>query len=265
MYGLSIVLTHRVFVLCFQISCSVEYSYLILDSEATSSLQLEHFLEDYTDFMCLGKATTGDDGLNAILKYLPDVVFVRLNDQAYEYFQMVTELYQYIKQLPIFIGISKTKEHAYEAIKHNFYDYWLMPYNEFGIRKSIFKLRNYLPAEREPTTLVLKSYKDYHYLDTSEILYLKADNNATDFFMRDGSRISAFKTLKSFEKQLPQNFIRIHQSYILNTRYVSRINYGKSICFLRNTTTHLPFSRSYKENVDDLKALLSKNTISASN
>lgn len=243
----------------------MEYSYLILDADATSSLQLEHFLEDYTDFMCLGKSSSGDEGLNAILKFLPDVVFVRLNSQANEYFQMVTELYQYIKQLPVFIGISKSREHAYEAIKHNFYDYWLLPYDEFGIRKSIFKLRKHLPAEREPTTLVLKSYKDYQYLDTKEILYLKADNNATDFFMRDGSRISAFKTLKSFEHQLPQNFIRIHQSYILNTRYVSRINYGKSICFLRNSTANLPFSRSYKENVDSLKQLLSKNTISASN
>lgn len=243
----------------------MEFSYLILDGEATSSLQLEHFLEDYADFMCLGRAVSCDEGLNAILKYLPDVVFVRLNGEAGEYFKMVTELYQYIQQLPVFIGISKTKDHAYEAIKHNFYDYWLLPYNEFGIRKSIFKLRNHLPSEREPSTLVLKSYKDYHYLETSEILYLKADNNATDFFMRDGSRISAFKTLKSFEKQLPPNFIRIHQSYILNTRYVTRINYGKSLCFLRNTTTHLPFSRSYKENIDSLKQLLSRNTISASN
>ena len=238
---------------------------MILDSEATSSLQLEHFLDDYTDFMCLGKATSGDDGLNAILKYLPDVVFVRLNSEADQYFNMVTELYQYIKQLPVLIGISGTKDYAYEAIKHNFYDYWLLPYNEFGIRKSIFKLRNHLPGEREASILELKSYKDYHYVDTSEILYLKADNNATDFHMRDGSRISAFKTLKSFEKQLPKNFIRIHQSYILNTRYVSRINYGKSICFLRNTTTHLPFSRSYRVKIDELKQLLSKNTISAAN
>ena len=258
-------LTYRVFVLCFQISCSVEYSYLILDSEATSSLQLEHFLEEYNEFMYLGHATSADEGMNSILKFLPDVVFVRLNDEAKEYFHMVTELYQYVKQLPVFIGISRSKDHAYEAIKHSFFDYWLLPYNELGIRKSISKLRNHLPLERESNTLVLKSYKDYHYLDTDEILYLKADNNATDFFMKDGSRISAYKTLKSFEAQLPQNFIRVHQSYILNTKHVSRINYGKSICFLRNTTTHLPFSRSYKKNVENLKQLLSKNSISASN
>ena len=243
----------------------MEYSYLIVDSEATSNLQLEHFLDDYQDFMFLGHASSGEEGLNSILKFLPDVVFVRLNDSASEYFNMVTELYQYIKQLPIFIGISDTKTHAYEAIKHNFYDYWLMPYNEFSIRKSIFKLRNHLPTEREASTLVLKSYKDFHYLDMDEILYLKADNNTTDFFMKDGSRVSAYKTLKSFEKQLPAHFIRIHQSYILNTRFVARINYGKSVCFLKTGTEHLPFSKSYRANIDSLKERLSKNTISSAN
>ncbi|WP_420845211.1 LytTR family transcriptional regulator DNA-binding domain-containing protein [Maribacter litopenaei] len=39
--------------------------------------------------------------------------------------------------------------------------------------------------------------------------------------MKDGTVVNAFKTLKTFEKQLPQNFIRIHQSYIVNTNYVS--------------------------------------------
>lgn len=243
----------------------MEYSYLILDSEATSNLQLEHFLEDYQDFMFLGHASSGEEGLNSILKFLPDVVFVRLNEGAEEYFSMVTELYQYIKQLPVFIGISDTKSHAYEAIKHNFYDYWLTPFNEFSIRKSIFKLRTQLPEETDSSTLVLKSYKDYHYLDIDEILYLKADNNTTDFFMKDGSRISAYKTLKSFESQLPAYFIRIHQSYILNTNYVSRINYGKSICFLKTGTEHLPFSKSYRTNIDILKERLSKNTISSAN
>jgi len=215
--------------------------------------------------MFLGHASSGEEGLNSILKFLPDVVFVRLNDSATEYFSMVTELYQYLKQLPIFIGISETKTHAYEAIKHNFYDYWLMPYNEFSIRKSIFKLRSQLPEERDSSTLVLQSYKDYQYLDIDEILYLKADNNTTDFFMKDGSRISAYKTLKSFENQLPAHFMRIHQSYILNTNYVSRINYGKSVCFLKTGSEHLPFSKSYRANIDSLKERLSKKTISSSN
>lgn len=243
----------------------MDYTYTIIDSEATSQLQLEHYLEDYGDFLCVAQARNSHDGLDAILKHLPDLVFVNLNETAYEYFHMVTQLHQYVKELPLVIGISRGKEYAYEALKNNFFDYWLMPYSEFDIRKTILKLRKNMPKEVVSQTLCLKSYKDFQYLETADILYLKADNNATDFIMRDGRTISAFKTLKSFEQQLPDNFIRIHQSYILNTDYVSRINYGKSICALKSGKTQLPFSKTYKQNIDNLKTLLAKNTITSFN
>lgn len=243
----------------------MDYTYAIIDSDATSNLQLQHHLEDYGDFLCIAEARNSNDGLNVILKHLPDLVFVNLNEKAFEYFNMVTQLHQYVKELPLVIGISKGKEYAYDALKNNFFDYWLMPYSEFDIRKTMLKLRKKMPKMESSQTLCLKSYKDFQYLDTADILYLKADNNATDFIMQDGRTISAFKTLKSFEKQLPQNFVRIHQSYILNTNYVSRINYGKSICALKSGKTQLPFSKSYKQNIDELKKLLTKSTISSFN
>ncbi|MEH6679977.1 MAG: LytTR family DNA-binding domain-containing protein [Sediminicola sp.] len=244
----------------------MEYTYIVIDSEAVSHLQLEHYLEEYGEFNCSALAKNSSEGLNHILKFNPDIVFVNLNDVASEYFQMVMELHQYIKQLPLIIGISKGKQYAYDAIKNNFFDYWLLPYNEFDIRKSLLKLKKVMPKEESTSqTLCLKSYKDFRYVDTDEILYLKADNNATDFILMDGTTISAFKTLKTFEESLPKNFVRIHQSYILNTKYVSRINYGKSLCSLKHDNHHLPFSKSYKENIDSLKKLLSKNTIKALN
>ncbi|MGB5273479.1 MAG: LytTR family DNA-binding domain-containing protein, partial [Flavobacteriaceae bacterium] len=228
----------------------MEYTYLIIDSDATSNLQLRHFLEDYGDFECVQHSRDSDEGLNAILKYSPDLVFINLNEQAYEYFHMVSDLHQYVKDIPLIIGISQSKEYAYRAIKSNFFDYWLLPYNEFDIRKSLLKLKKLAPKEVEPHTICLQSYRDYQYVNTNDILYLQADNNATEFVMADGSVINTYKTLKSFEQQLPKNFVRIHQSYILNTNYVARINYGKAICNLKGRKQPLPFSKSYKGNVD---------------
>jgi DNA-binding LytR/AlgR family response regulator len=62
--------------------------------------------------------------------------------------------------------------------------------------------------------------------------------------------ITAFKTLKHFEGVLSYPFVRIHNSYILNIDYVSRIHTGNAVCHIKNTTTKLPFSKSYKENID---------------
>ena len=243
----------------------MEYTYTIIDADAGHNLQLQLFLEEYGDFACSGLAKNSTEGLNTILKHLPDVVFVNLNDKATEYFQMVTELYRYVEKIPVLIGISKSRQYAYEAIKNNFFDYWLLPFSEFEIRKTLLHLKKEVPKEHISHTLCLKSYKDFRYLETDEILYLKADNNATDFIMTDGSTVSAFKTLKTFEDRLPKNFIRVHQSYILNINYVSGINYGKSVCALKIGKVQLPFSRSYKQNIDSLKKILAKNTISTLN
>jgi DNA-binding LytR/AlgR family response regulator len=243
----------------------LEYSYTIIDSDAVSNLQLQSFLEDYGDFDCVGFSKTANEGLNNILKFNPDIVFIHLNDQAAPLFQMVTELYQYMSQLPIFIGVAKTKAHAYDAIKNNFFDYWLQPYNEFDIRKSVLKLRMREPKEKAQETLCLKSYNDFHFLDTRDILYLQADNNTTEFFMADGTVNNAYKTLKTFENKLPKNFVRIHQSYIVNTDYISRINFGKNNCALKSVAKPLPFSKSYRDNMDNLKQILSKKSVSNPN
>ncbi|MEX0273468.1 MAG: LytR/AlgR family response regulator transcription factor [Flavobacteriaceae bacterium] len=241
------------------------YQFAIVDPDATSQLQLEHFLDAHGDFSCSAVAKNADEGLNMILKYSPDIVFINLNDRAAEFFRMVADLHQYLTKLPYIIGLSKTTDHAYGAIKNSFFDYWLMPFNEFDIRKSILRLHKQMPQGKEPQMLCLKSYSDFQYINTNDILYLQADNNATDFVMVDGSVNNAFKTLKTFEQQLPDNFVRIHQSYIVNTDYVSRINYGKHQCTLASQGRHLPFSRSYRTNVDALKNKLAKKALPAIN
>ncbi|RDY61352.1 LytR/AlgR family response regulator transcription factor [Flagellimonas nanhaiensis] len=244
----------------------MEYTYVIIDADASSKLQLQLYLQEHGDFICAATAQSSEEGLDCILKHTPEVVLVNLNHDSMSYFQMISELNQYIQTLPIIIGFSTSKQHAYNAIKSGFFDYWILPHNEFDIRKTIMRLRKRHPKQLLPSTICLKSYNDYRYLDTSDILYLKSDNNATDFVMKDGNVVSAFKTLKSFEQRLPKSFVRIHQSYILNSRYVSRINYGKNICTLRNDREEeLPFSKTYKDKIDALKDMLSKSAIRALN
>ncbi|QCX00230.1 response regulator transcription factor [Aggregatimonas sangjinii] len=239
----------------------MQYTYLIIDSETTSCLELQDYLEEYPEFVAKGHCLDEKEGINGILKHEPDIVFINLDKNAKEHFGMVTELHRYIQTLPILIGISQTQEQAYMAIKNNFFDYWLMPSTELEVRKSLLKLKRRNSRNEEPLKLCLKSYRDYHYVNTEDILYLKADNNATDVFMADGTKINAYKSLKKFEQQLPDNFVRVHQSYILNTKHVARINYGKAICSLTGQNLQLPFSKTYKENIDCLKSRLSKNSI----
>ena len=109
-----------------------------------------------------------------------------------------------------------------------------------------------LENQRKQSLIIcVKSYGDYRYIDSNDVLYLEADNNSTDIHLNNGEMITAFKTLKHFENTLPNSqFFRIHNSYMININQVSRIHTGNTVCYLKNSATKIPFSKSYKENID---------------
>ena len=109
-----------------------------------------------------------------------------------------------------------------------------------------------MPVVAQPLLLCIKSYGDYRYIDANDICYFQADNNSTDIHLNNGEMVTAFKTLKHFEGILSSPFTRIHNSYIVNRNYISRIHTGNAVCYIKNTTTKIPFSKSYKENVDTI-------------
>ena len=106
--------------------------------------------------------------------------------------------------------------------------------------------------DEKPLIICVKSYGDYRFIEAKDICYLQADNNSTDIHLYNGEMVTAFKTLKHFEGILSSPVVRIHNSYIVNIDYVSRIHMGNAVCYIKNTTHKLPFSKSYKENVDSI-------------
>lgn len=108
--------------------------------------------------------------------------------------------------------------------------------------------------ELTPLMLCVKSYGDYRFIPADQICYLQADNNSTDIHLQNGEMITAFKTLKHFENVLNLPFIRIHNSYIVNMDYVNRIHLGTSVCYVKHQVQKIPFSKSYKDSVEQILA-----------
>jgi DNA-binding LytR/AlgR family response regulator len=119
-------------------------------------------------------------------------------------------------------------------------------------------IENKTTKDEKPLIICVKSYSDYRFIEATDICYLKADNNSTDIHLHNGEMITAFKTMKNFEMALSFPFVRIHNSYIVNIDYVSRIHTGNAVCYIKKTAIKLPFSKSYKENVDAILSSISK-------
>ncbi len=221
-------------------------TYIIVDFLATIDENLVNF-QSFEDYLCVGYCKDYETTLNTILVKKPEILFFHFTQEIP--LSLLYELKEFTEYLPYVIAIHNDEKMAYSALKHNASDFILLPLQEIEVRKSLYKF-SLQQQKKLAGKLCVRSNGDYHFVDLDDILYLKADNNTTDIHLISGKVISGFKTLKHYENQLPSSFFRIHNSYVVNLNYVSRINTGKSDCYLFDNTIKIPFSRTYKEQIE---------------
>ena len=264
----------------------MNYPYIIIDDDQESVLKTQAIADGFSELVFVASANNYSDGLNLILEHTPQLIFLEIdpaNKESNLSLALINELYRYLKIVPKIIITTSKKELAFDAIQYEVADYMIKPVQRIDLVKSLLKLKKAmgedevyvvqnpilsnapihsaeqtptpisvqkLPVTEQPLLLCIKSYGDYRYIDARDICYFQADNNSTDIHLNNGEMVTAFKTLKHFEGVLPHPFARIHNSYIVNRNYISRIHTGNAVCYIKNTTTKIPFSKSYKENVD---------------
>lgn len=256
----------------------MNYSYIIIDDNQESVLKTKAMADSFSELNFIASANNYDEGLNLILEHSPKLIFLEIdpsNKKSNLSLILINELHRYLKIIPKIIITTSKKDLAYESIQYGVTDYILKPLARIDFIKTILKLnksnddntvalteiavhdenskiivQHEAAALAAPLVLCIKSYGDHRYIDARDICYLQADNNSTDIHLNGGEMITAFKTLKHFEGVLSYPFVRIHNSYIVNSRYISRIHTGNAVCCIKNTTAKIPFSKSYKANID---------------
>lgn len=264
----------------------MDYSYIIIDDDQESVLKTKAIADGFLELVFLASANNYLDGVNLILEHQPKLIFLEIDPATKDSnlsLAFINELYRYLNVIPKIIITTSKKDLAFEAIQFEVADYMIKPISRIDLVKSILKLKKsigeqavilpqnpVLDQESNSITLpksmpevkkninfveqslviCIKSYGDYRYIEAKDICYFQADNNSTDIHLNNGEMVTAFKTLKHFEGILSFPFIRIHNSYILNRNYISRIHTGNTVCSIKNSTTKIPFSKSYKSNID---------------
>lgn len=232
----------------------MDFQFTIISDDSDSIEKLLELPNQFEDFVCVGYTGNEEKACDNILHFQPQIVFIDLdNKRLIDSFAFVNQLYQYLNCLPKIIAISQSKRYAYKAIKNNFLDYLLKPLVKSELRKTLMRFKK---KHSSTGQLCLKSYSDYQFLNLSEIVYLKADNNTTDFHLVSGTRVVGFKSLKIYENLLPDNFMRVHKSYIINSTLIKRISFSKNKLSLeqRSGLIDIPFSKSYQDPFSSLRS-----------
>jgi two-component system LytT family response regulator len=165
-------------------------------------------------------------------------------------------------------------KYAISAIKNNAADYLLKPIKEKELKKAIEKvlkrleeketlkqasqLQGFLDKlksdQQQDAKLMVPTKEGMTFLKVNDIIRLQSESNYTLFYLANHKKILVSKTLKNFEeKLLAYNFLRVHQSHLINLVHMKEIDHSDN-CVLMTDGSKVEISkRKKKEFLDSLE------------
>jgi len=149
------------------------------------------------------------------------------------------------------IIISANTDRAIEAFQYGVIDFVSKPVRIERLKQALDRYRNAMPHQPKPLKyLSVKKDDRVLLINIDEILYLEGCDNYVKIHLKNGEVEQHRKTLQSLEMILPDHFIRIHKSYILDIREFSNfvVRTGSKYYIELKNKSLLPVSRGkYKE------------------
>lgn len=124
-------------------------------------------------------------------------------------------------------------------------DLLLRPVCEKNLRRALDRAFMYLEANRTQIFEICSRYKKRR-IFYQDILYLESDRRYLTIYQREGQERIMMRMQDALE-QLPDYFVRCHQSYAVNLRYV--MEFSRQWIVLQTDMIKIPVSRSRYEDV----------------
>jgi DNA-binding LytR/AlgR family response regulator len=163
----------------------------------------------------------------------------------------------FIKSLavpPLVIFTTAYSEYAVEGFRVNAVDYLLKPFGLQEFQRAANRLRERLEGQKEGkegkevtegSDIFLKT--DYRIVKVSipDIRYIEAMSEYLKVWIEGMPKpIITLLSMKKMEERLPDGFMRIHRSYIINLSKIQEVNKNRVIM---DAQTYLPIGDMYKE------------------
>lgn len=227
---------------------------LIIDDEPLAAGIVEEFLRSDSRFEILEICQDGFEGLKAIQKHQPDLIFLDVQMPKITGFEML----ELLDEPPAVIFTTAFDEYALAAFDAKAIDYLLKPFSKSRFQQALNRFLERYEVEKESQNpaisslaeksqrLVVRVKNEIKIIPVDQVSYFEAADDYVNIVTESGAFLKKM-TMKSLEEALsPDRFARIHRSYILNLNEVTRIEpYEKDsyLVFLRNGKK-LPVSKT---------------------
>jgi len=225
---------------------------IIIDDEPLAAGIVREFLAEFPQFEIVDQCEDGFQAMKSIQKYQPDLLFLDVQMPKITGF----ELLELLEEPPAVIFTTAFDQYALKAFDAQAVDYLLKPFSQDRFRQAIERFLSTQEKEidtsgiqdlaEKSNRLVVRVKNEIKIIPVSEVMYFEAQDDYIAIHTDSGQFLKKM-TLKSLEESLsPDQFARIHRSYMLNLNQITRIEpYERDsyLVFLKNGEK-LPVSKT---------------------
>ena len=168
---------------------------------------------------------------------------------------------EFVKSLavpPLVVFTTAYSEYAVEGFRVNAVDYLLKPFGLQDFQRAANRLKERLEssvasgtvvsgsaADNTDDTIFLKTEYRIVKVSISDIRYVEAMSEYLKVWLSSETKpIITLLSMKKMEERLPDTFMRIHRSYIVNLTKIQEVNKNRIIM---DADTYLPIGDLYKD------------------
>ncbi len=236
---------------------------IIIEDEIHCQETLAIQLKDYCkELLLMAQCRSAKQGLEAIAKYKPDLVFLDIEMPVMNGFEMLEQL----KEISFAIIFTTSyDQYAIKAIRFSALDYLLKPIDANELITAVIKVQEqrHLPMAEQFQMLLKKvngknsgfykvavpTSEGFELIPADQVIFCEANDNYTHLVNKTKTKIIACRTLKEMEEQLKDFpfFVRVHHSYVVNLNEVTKYIRGEGGYLVMSDGSTVSVSRSRKE------------------
>jgi two-component system LytT family response regulator len=240
---------------------------IIIEDEPAGRKLLHRILEEHCpDVQVVEAVASAKDGRKAIARHHPDLVFLDVEMPGETGIEMLKEIRPFDFKV---IFVTAHQDYAIEAIRLSALDYLLKPVRTEELVAAVRKARDLAGevdraeqlktlfdnlAEKDPK-IGIPTKRGMLFIRIADIVHCESESNYTRIFLAGGDHHLTSRTLKHFEELLGRHgFVRVHQSHLVNTRYIGEYIRGDGGTLVLTDGTSVDVSRRYKNHLMDIIA-----------
>lgn len=225
---------------------------IIIDDEPLAAGIVREFLAEFPQFEIIDQCEDGFQAMKAIQKHQPDLLFLDVQMPKITGF----ELLELLDEPPAVIFTTAFDQYALKAFDAQAVDYLLKPFSQDRFRQAVERFLSTQEKEidtsgiqdmaEKSNRLVVRVKNEIKIVPVAEVMYFESQDDYIAIHT-DSDNFLKKMTMKSLEESLsPDQFARIHRSYMLNLNQITRIEpYERDsyLVFLKNGEK-LPVSKT---------------------